>query len=170
MARPLSKSGVNSTTERELVWWVAKGFGFEDAAKRAGLPSSAKLYRLKRTNAYADDLRQALKDHLATELAPKAIRILDEIMCDAKMPARVRVDAAKTLLDRSGFTPAAIDSEAQPVGQDMGSWTSEELRAFVDQGMRDLARDSATEVEFEASGPSSSATMLDDVLAEPDED
>ena len=74
MARPLAKTGLNSTTERELVWWLAKGHGIEDAARRAGLPSSAKLYRYKRTNAFADDLRQALKDHLATELAPKAIR------------------------------------------------------------------------------------------------
>ena len=49
MARPLAKTGLNSTTERELVWWLAKGHGIEDAARRAGLPSSAKLYRYKRT-------------------------------------------------------------------------------------------------------------------------
>jgi hypothetical protein len=112
------------------------------------LPSSAKLYHLKRTKVFADDLRRALKDHLATELAPKAIRILDEIMCDVKMPGRDRVDAAKMLLDRAGFTPAAIGADALPAGDYMAHWSREQLQAFVDEGMRKMAREEATDAEY----------------------
>ena len=148
MARP-SKTGVNTTTERELVWWMAKGHGIEDAARRAGVTSSARLYRLKRTAGFAEHLRDALKDRLATELAPKAIRLLEEIMCDTKMAGRVRVDAAKTILDRAGFTPAAVAADAPAAGDNMASWTRAQLEAFVDDGMRKLAREEATDAEFE---------------------
>ncbi len=129
---------------------MAKGLGMDEAAKRAGLPSSAKLYQYKRTNAFADDLRQALKDHLATELAPKAIHILDLIMSDTAMPARVRVDAAKTILDRAGFTPAAVAADAPPADEsDMSQWTIEQLHAFVAEGMRKLAHTEATDANYE---------------------
>ena len=46
------------------------------------------MYR--RTASFADDMRQALHDTLATEIAPRAIKILNEIMCDEKMPASAK--------------------------------------------------------------------------------
>ncbi len=153
MSRPPAKSGLNSTTERELVWWTARGLGPEEAAKRAGLPSTANLYRFRRTAAFADDLRAALKDHMAVDLAPKAIQILSEIMCDVKMPGRVRVDAAKTLLDRAGFTPAAVAADAPPIDDDMSRWSVERLQAFVAEGERKLAREEATDADFEVMAP-----------------
>ncbi len=136
----------------------------DEAAKRAGLPSSAKLYRFKRSTAFADDLRQALKDLLATELAPKAIHILDEIMSDTKMPARVRVDAAKTLLDRAGFTPAAVAADAPPADENMASWTIEQFESFVAEGERKLARVGATDADFEDVTPAGEADALADLL------
>jgi hypothetical protein len=159
MARPRSKPGINPTTERNLVWWLAKGYGPEEAAKRAGLPSTARLYHLKRTTAFADELRQALKDHLASELAPKAVRILDELMSDTKTPARVRVDAAKTLLDRAGFTPAAIGADGLPSNDDMSTWTKAQLQAFVEEGERQLAREVATDADFEDVTPDTSSNL-----------
>ena len=141
MARPRDKSGLSPTTERELAWWLAKGHGIEDAAKRVGLPSSERVYQLKRARGFADDLRQALKDQLSVELAPKAVRILDEIMADTAMPARVRVDAAKTLLDRAGFTPAAIAADAPPAIEEMSRLSREQLEALVEQLSRQTARE-----------------------------
>src|SRR5271166_4989998 len=123
MARP-SKTGINTTTEREIVWWLAKGHTLEEAGKRVGINGGERLHRLKRTAGFADNLRDALKDRLAVELAPKAIALLEEIMCDTKMPGRVRVDAAKTVLDRAGFTPAAAVAEAAAADDsNMATWT-----------------------------------------------
>lgn len=165
MARPRSKTGFNPTTERELAWWIAKGFGPEEAAKRAGLPSTARLYQFKRSAAFANDLREALKDHMSTELAPKAVRILDEIMSDTEMPARVRVDAAKTLLDRAGFTPAAVAADAPPADDSMANWTTEQLQAFVDGAARKLARTEATDAQFEVFAPPAPADAASDLEA-----
>ena len=150
MARPPSKTGINTTTEREIVWWLAKGLGIEEAARRAGVTSDARLYRLKRTAGFADNLRDALKDRLTIELAPKAIRLLEEIMCDTKMAGRVRVDAAKTILDRAGFTPAAaVAAVAAEADDNMATWTRARLEAFVADGTRQLAREEATDADFE---------------------
>ena len=168
MGRPKSKSGLNSTTERELVYWVAKGLGPEEAAKRAGLPSSARLYDYRRTNAFADDLRQALRDNLTTEHAPKAIKILAEIMEDDRMPARVRVDAAKTLLDRSGYTAATVAADAAfDEDSPMYTWTIPQLEAFLAKSQRALARAEATDAEIiEVVSPVVDGDALDCLLQE----
>lgn len=103
MARPLSRSGLNDATQREVVWWLARGCNREEAAKRAGLPTSTRVSQFARTREFASALREGLLDHMANDLAPRAVRILADIMSDEKVQPRVRVDAAKALLDRSGY-------------------------------------------------------------------
>lgn len=164
MARPLAKTGINSETARDLVFWTARGLGPEAAAKRAGIPSSARLYRYRRSTEFAEDLRQALKDLLALEHAPAAINILARLMADEKTPARVRVDACKTLLDRAGFTPAAVAADAPPAEDNMSLWTREQLEAFVAQGERQLAAATATDADFEVVAPSGAGGALTDML------
>lgn len=161
MGRPPAKSGLDSTTERELVYWVAKGLGPEAAAERAGIPSSARLYKYRRTAAYADDLRIALRDHLATELAPKAIKILNEIMCDTKMHGRVRVDAAKTLLDRAGFGAATAADAPLADDDNMALWSRERLMAFLSKEEAKLARQEATDADFQLVAPTADREALD---------
>jgi hypothetical protein len=148
MAGIPSKSGVSPTIERELVWWLAKGLGTDAAAHKAGLPSTAALYKYKRTKAFADDLREALRDRLGTELAPKAVKILDEIMSDPLVNPRVRVDAAKAILDRGGFTAAP---PAPPALSDEGlsTYSRAELMAIVAEGERKAAIEGATDAEVE---------------------
>jgi hypothetical protein len=144
-----SKSGVSPTTERELVWWIAKGLGTEAAAHKAGLPSSAALYKYKRTAAFAEDLREALRDRLGTELAPKAVRILDEIMSDPLVNPRVRVDAAKTLLDRSGLVAGAAAPASSE--ESLSTYSRAELMAIVAEGEKNAAAaEGATDSEVGA--------------------
>lgn len=140
MPRPPTKTGLNDASQRELVWWLAKGLPKEEAAKRAGLPSSSRLYHFTRTKQFADELREALTDHMSTELAPKAVRILDEIMSDDKVTPRVRVDAAKALMDRAGYSPAAIDPDARRRGSDasLAEMSMDDLRAFVAYGRAEM--------------------------------
>jgi len=145
MARP-SKSDPATEITRHL----AEGHPLAEAARLAGVTSDGRLYRLKRSVGFADNLRDALKDRLALELAPKAIALLDEIMSNPKVPARVRVDAAKTVLDRAGFTPAVAEAAAKAVADDnMATWTRARLEAFVAEGERQAARASATDADFE---------------------
>lgn len=112
MPRPPSKSGLDDATQRELCWWMAQGCGPEDAAKRAGLPNANRLYHFAKTQEFSVVLRQSLSKHLADDLAPKAVKILNEIMHDTNVASRVRVDAAKAVLDRSGFSASATPSVA----------------------------------------------------------
>jgi hypothetical protein len=130
MSRPPSRTGLNTTTQRELVWHLAKGLGTEEAAKRAGLPSSARLYQFKRTKEFAAELREALNDHLSTEIAPRAFHLMDEIMRDTKANPRVRLDAAKALVDRAGYAPRPSGSD-NPGEKDMASMTRAELERFI---------------------------------------
>lgn len=129
MAGAPARSGLNSTTERELVWWLAQGLGKEEAARRAGLPSSGRLYHYTRTKQFAADLREALNDRLSIELAPKAVGILDAIMSDEKVNPRVRVDAAKAVLDRSGYV--AVTPKPSDTGAGFENLTIDELEQRI---------------------------------------
>lgn len=129
MPRPPTRAGINGTTQREIVWWLAQGCTKEDAARRAGLPDTYRLHAFARTEGFAVALRQALQDHLATNLAPEAVKILSEIMRDDKVQSRVRVDAAKAILDRSGF--AAGNGEHSGVSGDVHEMSIAQLEAFI---------------------------------------
>ena len=106
MPRPPSRTGLDDSTQRELCWWIAKGCSPEEASKRAGLPNSVRTYNFAKTQEFSLVLRQSLSKYLADDLAPKAIKVLSEIMLDEKVAGRVRVDAAKAPLDRAGFSSA----------------------------------------------------------------
>ncbi|HEY5795417.1 MAG TPA: hypothetical protein VIU82_10405 [Bosea sp. (in: a-proteobacteria)] len=129
MPRPPSRTGLDDATQRELCWWIAKGCSPEEASKRAGLPNSVRTYNFAKTQEFSLVLRQSLSKYLADDLAPKAIKVLSEIMLDEKVAGRVRVDAAKAVLDRAGFSSAA-----KPSGPDdrlLSQYTVEELEQLV---------------------------------------
>lgn len=130
LGRPPSRPGLGNTTRRELCWHLAQGLSKEDAARRAGLPDTYRLADFARTKIFADELRDALHDHLGVNLAPKAVRILDEIMSDSKVTPRVRVDAAKVLLDRAGYA-AREEGSRKPINPDESSWSIDELNQMI---------------------------------------
>ena len=104
MSRPRDRAGISPTTQREIVWWVAKGHSMEEAAKRAGLPSSGRLYDFKKTREFAADLRDALRDRLDTELAPQADKYPGRTDDRRKDPCeRPAPMFAATVLDRAGL-------------------------------------------------------------------
>ncbi|HUQ36938.1 MAG TPA: hypothetical protein VM144_11240 [Aestuariivirga sp.] len=137
MGRPPSRPGLGSTSRRELCWFLAQGYPQEEAAKRAGLPDVRRLHAFARTREFADELREAMHDHMGVNLAPKAVRILDEIMSDSKVQPRVRVDAAKALLDRAGYS--ASEERKKPLGpDDIEAMSVEELQQFIQAGERTM--------------------------------
>ncbi len=129
MPRPPSRTGLDDATQRELCWWIAKGCSPEEASKRAGLPNSVRTYNFAKTQEFSLVLRQSLSKYLADDLAPKAIKVLNEIMLDEKVAGRVRVDAAKAVLDRAGFSAAAKPSA--PDDRLLSQYTVQELEQLV---------------------------------------
>ncbi len=137
MSRPPSRPGLGTTTRRELCWFLAQGFSKEDAATKAGLPDTYRLHAFARTKEFAGELQEALRDHLGTNLAPKDIRILNEIMSDSAVTPRVRVDAAKALLDRAGYA-SGEEPRRIPTLDNMESMTIDELQNIVGKLEQDI--------------------------------
>jgi hypothetical protein len=148
MAGLPSKTGFSDTTLREVAWWLAKGYTKEEAAKRAGLASSARVHQYTRTKAFADEIRSALKDHITTEPSPKAVRIIDEIMSDTATSARVRVDAAKVLLDRAGIIAAPV-APSEDSGKALTEKTTAELHELVAQLQKQIEERRADDMTIE---------------------
>jgi hypothetical protein len=111
----------------------AKGVPVNEAAKKTGVPIEAfKLY-LEKDN-FAGDLRAVVKGLVETQYAPR-FAFLNECVIDTAMPARVRVDAAKAILD--GYTAAAPAAERDP--SDLTLMSREELHRFVLEAEAKLA-------------------------------
>ncbi len=129
MPRLPGRAGLNETTQRELCWHLAQGASREEAARRAGLPDGTRLEHFARTKAFADELRTAMQDHLATNMAPRAVQVLRDILDDKNVNARVRVDAAKVILDRSGY--ASAEAAKPPAEKDVAELNLAQLQALV---------------------------------------
>jgi hypothetical protein len=75
-------------------------------------------------------IAEGIATRLLTEGAPIAYALLAEVVRDKAVSARVRVDAAKTILDRGGFVPPKA---AEPGGMEKAvtEMSRDELRAFI---------------------------------------
>lgn len=132
MARPRSRPGLSDTKQREVCWYLAIGSTQADAARLAGYPDTRRLSDYAKTKEFAVELRQAINDRLSLTLAPKAVAALDAIVSDEKVNARIRVDAAKAILDRAGHS--TVESAARPKeseGDPMETWPIDRLQKFV---------------------------------------
>ncbi|MES2292005.1 MAG: terminase small subunit [Pseudomonadota bacterium] len=107
-----------------------------EAARRAGYSekSAAELARqlLEKPhvrNAIFDANRAAISGRLCT----KAVNILERVLDDESASLKVRVDAAKTVLDRAGFVTAVVSPE-DPYRKSLSEMTREELENVCAQG------------------------------------
>lgn len=93
-----------------------------------------------------DAIRRAHTRTLQGRLASKAIAVLERILDDDEAPAGVRVDAAKTVLDRAGLcavrTPAGLTDESKPLAE----MSAAELDALARSLQRALDRERAEAV------------------------
>lgn len=92
-----------------------------------------------------DAIRRAHTRTLQGRLASKAISVLERILDDDSAPAGVRVDAAKTVLDRAGFS-AVRSAVLEPEEKSLESMSLAELEALARQLQRSLDRDRAEDV------------------------
>jgi hypothetical protein len=121
-------SPVTSAQLKICMLAYAKGAPAAEAAKKAGIELAAfKLY-LEQDN-FSGDLRKVVKGLVADVYAPTAFAFLHECVIDSAMSDRVRLDAAKAILDRSGYTASPLPAERDP--GDITQLSGEELHALA---------------------------------------
>jgi phage terminase small subunit len=72
-------------------------------------------------------------EQISGQAATKAVALLETVVDDEKAPLRLRVDAAKTILDRAGLSAAKPQHEADQdlLKKDLSAMRPEELNRFV---------------------------------------
>lgn len=71
--------------------------------------------------------------------APIAVRVLEDIFTDRTVSARVRVDAAKAVLDRAGYAPPRASPPAHGPQLTLTEMSIAELRALADTLAEELS-------------------------------
>jgi phage terminase small subunit len=83
-------------------------------------------------------VRQAFHDQISLSLAGKAVRFLEVLVDDEAAPKKVRLDAAKTILDRAGIAAKPIQpADDQP--KSLKEMSIEELRELIREAEHDAA-------------------------------
>ena len=125
------------------------------AAVEAGYsPVSARqtASRLLHTPHVQEAIRRAQAHVLRGRLASKALGVLEKILDDDDAPAGVRVDAAKTVLDRAGLSavrvPDVVDQYETPLAQ----MTTAELEKVARALQRSLDKLQAEDVDVPGQG------------------
>jgi phage terminase small subunit len=112
------------------------GLDPKEAARLAGYSEAAEAARrLLRAPAILHALELGLRRKLHGELVPLAFGVLDKLLRDADSD-RVRLDAARVVLDRAGFVPA---KQAAPAGErEPEAMNTRELHALIERLEREL--------------------------------
>ncbi|WP_169728453.1 terminase small subunit [Geminicoccus roseus] len=83
-------------------------------------------------------VRQAIRDQISLSLAGKAVRYLEALVDDETAPKKVRLDAAKTILDRAGIAAMPVQlTDDQP--KSLKEMSIDELRALINEAEHDAA-------------------------------
>lgn len=109
-----------------------------EAARRAGYSHKSageigrQLLEKPHVKAAIDAANRA---QIGSSLATKAVGVLQQLIDDETVPAKVRLDAAKTILDRSGYSPTRREEPEDPAEKELNDLSIEELTAIVDEEM-----------------------------------
>jgi hypothetical protein len=121
---------------KEALWYYARGATPADACQKAGANQNAFELYLK-GDSVGYDLRQVMKGALECEYAPKAFAFLHAAVHDVNMPARVRVDSAKIIVNCAGYVAAPPAQDGAP--KDLQELSLTELQKLI----HDLERERA---------------------------
>jgi hypothetical protein len=114
-----------------------------EAARRAGYSdkSSREIGRQLLDKRHVQTaVREANQQQISGQLATKAVALLEKVIDDEAVPIKVRVDAAKTVLDRAGF--GASQTPTGPSWRDKhpSEMSDEELDNFLREAQAAMAR------------------------------
>jgi hypothetical protein len=116
--------------EQSLAAAIARGVPVPQAGALAGYKDPGSAYRAAARPGVKAAIIAEVARLLAVEGAPLALSVLFAACRDAETPARVKVDAAKTLLDRAGLSSRQSPEPGAKPLSDMGTG---ELRALVER-------------------------------------
>lgn len=110
------------------------------SAKLAGFRAPATAgYHLMQLPHVQEALRLARVSAIES-LAMRAPDVLRGVMDDPKAPAQARVTAAKIALELAGHTAKSLADGVNPAGEDLETYTVEQLEALVSRGTQALER------------------------------
>lgn len=131
---------ISSNQLRVAMLEYAGGAPMAVAADRAGIPVKT-FKKFTQRDTFAKDLRAVVQGLVETVYAPRCFAFLFETVNDAAIPARVRVDSAKIILDRSGYTAGPLPAGRDPA--DLTLMSRDELHKFVQEAEARLASQAA---------------------------
>ncbi|MEQ9416649.1 MAG: hypothetical protein RJQ08_03800 [Salinisphaeraceae bacterium] len=124
--------------QRTYAELVATGVERDRAADLAGYaPGSGALVTIE-TNSKVQAAVAALTAARLQSAAPAALALIERFVRDEQLAPKIRLDAAKDLLNRGGYLPPR-QVDAAIGGKSQNEMSSDELRAFVDQAEKTLA-------------------------------
>lgn len=137
---------------------MLSGYAPQAAAKLAGYEDSAgAVSRLLRAPAVLYALELGLRRTLQGKLVPLAFETLETLVQNADSD-RVRLDAAKTILDRAGFAPAK--QAPNPDDREPEQMQTHELHALIERLERELGERAAPVNEQTPAQPIEDAEIL----------
>lgn len=122
---------------RQFVYALVEGLTQEAAGEKIGVTAQAAGVLIRRPE-IVSAMHFEINRRLRTEGASIGYKVLSTIAKDDTAPKGVRVDAAKTLLDRAGHV-APRGEPAKPVEKQMTDMTQNDLRDLVDKLESELA-------------------------------
>lgn len=114
------------------------GATIPEAAEQCGYPVTY-AYAVLESPLLVNAVCKGLARRMVIEGAPAAVALLLRVMKDEEAGWRVRIEAAKTLLDRAGFVaPKAADPE-KPGDKGLADMSRDELKGFIAKANNELA-------------------------------
>lgn len=117
---------------------IVDGNTISDSEMKAGYAKNAG-YPLLRTPAAQAAIEAALRRKLSTEAAPVALRSLISLARSSESE-RIRVDAAKILLDRAGFVPPTRLATSGDVEKQLTEMSQDELHDVMAKHEKEIDR------------------------------
>lgn len=140
MGRDVVKGPALNEKQAAMLADIIAGIPPVEAAKRQGYlepHTTAKRFVTR------PDVLLAIRRHsvgtLVGEGVPLAIKTLFQILKDEGAPARVRVDAAKTVLDRAGISAARPSAPEVKNEKALADMSPDELRALISRLENEVA-------------------------------
>lgn len=158
--------GVSGLTDMQQAFvrnFVVNGGDWTRAAEAAGYRTPVQAaYILRRNDAVMAAIEQANRHYVRGTLAQKAFGVINAILDDtddAPQAKRLRLDAAKTILDRAGYVaPKAMEPERPSDNNDVGDMSLAELEAMIRESK---ARIEAMKLVGDAQGNTHDAPMIE---------
>ena len=122
-----------------------------EAGRIAGVDSSTASTTLRLAHVRAAIFGAG--QHAMAEMVPLALGVIRKIMNDPEAPGRLKLDAAKTMLDRVGLGPVKAGEGRQGDKRDLSDLSPAELAAFIQQGQERQRQARAVDTEGTVHAP-----------------